>query len=316
MTTDQGIAVVIPTWKGASYLTAHIAALRQQSVIPGTILVIDSSSPDGSAELARALGCQVEVIPQAEFNHGGTRNRGARATTGDVLVFLTQDALPADPDFIAKLVAPIRANNVSACFARQIPYDHATPPERMARARNYPESSQRRTAADIPRLGVRAYFFSNVASAVSRQAFTAVGGFPDDVIMNEDMVLCAKLLHFGQAVAYCADAVVRHSHDYSLAQQFRRYFDIGVFFAEHGHLLPNAATGGEGLRFACTQIVWLLRRGHLLWAIRSPCESACKFIGFRLGKLHRHLPLWLLRRCSMHAFHFTRQRAVTPTSGG
>ena len=139
-----------------------------------------------------------------------------------------------------------------------------------------------------------------------------VGGFPDDVIMNEDMVLAAKLLHGGRAVAYCAEAVVRHSHDYSLRQQFRRYFDIGVFFCEHGGLLPGAATGGEGVRFALTQIGWLLRRGYLLWALRSPAESLAKFVGFHLGRHHRQLPRAVVRSCSMHAFHFdqtARRRA-------
>jgi rhamnosyltransferase len=305
------MTVVIPTWNGARHLPALIAALRSQSLAPEAILVIDSSSSDGSADLAARLGCQVEVIPQAEFNHGGTRNRGVHATSSAILVFLTQDALPADPQFLARLVEPIRSGTAAACFARQIPYDHASPPERMARGRNYPEAGQLRSAADIPRLGVRAYFFSNVASAVSRPDFLAVGGFPDDVIMYEDMVLCSRLLHAGRSVAYCADAVVRHSHDYSLGQQFRRYFDIGVFFASHGHLLPGAATSGEGLRFACHQVAWLMRRGHVLWALRSPLESACKFIGFRLGRLHLRLPAWLVRRCSMHAFHFAQHHAKT-----
>ena len=71
------VAVVIPVWQGARHLPALIAALRRQTVAPDPILVIDSSSSDGSAELARSLGCQVEVIPQSEFNHGGTRDRGA-----------------------------------------------------------------------------------------------------------------------------------------------------------------------------------------------------------------------------------------------
>lgn len=310
------VAVVIPVWQGARHLPALIAALRRQTVAPEPILVIDSSSSDGSAELARSLGCLVEVIPQAEFNHGGTRNRGAQAAGARITVFLTQDALPADERFLEHLVAPIRAGTAAAAYARQVAHPGADPPEVLARAWNYRPEPQLRTAADIARLGVRAYFFSNVASAVDMEAFAAAGRFPDDVIMNEDMVLCARLLHGGRSVAYAADAVVHHSHDYRIAQQFRRYFDIGVFFATHGHLLPGARVGGEGLRFVAHQWWGLVKQGRLGWALRCPFENAAKLLGMRLGRWHRRLPAWLLRRCSMHAFHFARQvPAAAPSHG-
>jgi rhamnosyltransferase len=309
------VAVVIPVWQGARHLPGLIAALRRQTVAPDPILVIDSSSPDGSAELARSLGCQVEVIPQAEFNHGGTRNRGAQAAGARITVFLTQDALPADESFIERLVAPLRAGTAAAAYARQTAHPGADPPEVLARAWNYRTDAQLRTAADIARLGVKAYFFSNVASAVDMAAFTKVGCFPGDVIMNEDMILCARLLHAGRTVAYAADAVVHHSHSYTIAQQFRRYFDIGVFFATHGHLLPGARISGEGVRFVAWQCWRLLAAGRLGWAIRSPVENAAKLLGFRLGRRHRWLPAWLLRRCSMHAFHFART-APAPADHG
>ena len=310
------VAVVIPVWQGSRHLPALIAALRRQTVAPDPILVIDSSSNDGSAELARSLGCQVEVIPQAEFNHGGTRNRGAQVAGARITVFLTQDALPADEHFIERLVAPIRAGTAVAAYARQLPYPDADPPEALARAWNYRPEAQLRTAADVGRLGVKAYFFSNVASAVDMTAFAEVGCFPADVIMNEDMVLCARLLHGGRTVAYAADAVVQHSHNYTIAQQFRRYFDIGVFFATHGHLLPGARTGGEGMRFVAHQMWGLLRAGRLGWALRCPVENAAKLFAMRLGRRHRLLPGWVLRRCSMHAFHFARRAPPAPPSHG
>lgn len=310
------VAVVIPVWHGARHLPGLIAALRRQTVVPDPILVIDSSSSDGSAELARSLGCQVEVIPQSEFNHGGTRNRGAQAAGARITVFLTQDALPADENFIERLMAPIRAGAAAAAYARQIAHPTADPPEILARAWNYRADAQLRTTTDVGRLGVKAYFFSNVASAVDMTAFAEVGRFPDDVIMNEDMVLCARLLHNGRAIAYVADAVVLHSHNYTIAQQFRRYFDIGVFFATHGHLLPDSRISGEGLRFVAYQLWGLVKAGRLGWALRCPFENAAKLLALRLGRLHRLLPGWALRRCSMHAFHFARRAPSAGPSHG
>ncbi len=303
-------AVIIPTWQGAGYLPTLIARLRSQTVAVAAIVVVDSSSPDGSAELARTLGCVVEVIPKAAFSHGGTRNLAASLVEAEILVFLTQDALPENDRFLELLIAPLEGGTAAAGYARQIAYDHAIPPEALARSRNYPAESAVRTAHDVPRLGVRAYFFSNVASAVRREHFAAVGGFPTDVIMNEDMVLCAKLLGAGLTVAYCADAVVRHSHNYSVAQQFRRYFDIGAFFASHGHLLPGSTLRGAGGGFAYAQLTGLLAGGHPLWAARSLVEILAKFTAYQLGKCNRFLPLALKRRLSMHAFHWS------PTPGG
>jgi len=299
------IAVIIPTWQGAGYLPALVAKLRRQTLPAGTILVIDSSSTDGSAQSARTLGCQVEVIAKADFSHGGTRNRAVQLVDGELLVFLTQDALPADEHFLERLTAPLRDGTAAASYARQLPYDDAFPPERLARTWNYPAVSHMRCAADSTGKGVKAFFFSNVASAVRRDRYLAIGGFPEDVIMNEDMVLCARLLAAGEHIAYCADAVVLHSHNYSISQQFRRYFDIGAFFASHGHQLPGSDVGAEGARFALNQLLELLRLGRPVWAVRSVIENGAKFLAFQLGRRNRLLPRALKRRLSMHAFHWT-----------
>lgn len=294
------VAVIIPVWNGAAYLRRLLPTLANQMPKPDHVIVVDSSSRDDSAAYARSQGCIVEVIPQQEFNHGGTRNRAAALAPAvcDVLVFMTQDALPQSPDFLARLVAPLRGGTVAGAYARQIPYEEASALEAFARNWNYPGHAARRTADAIPQLGMRAFFFSNVASAVTRAAFDAVGGFPNDVIMNEDMVLCARLLRAGHAVAYCADAVVRHSHDYTIAQQFRRYFDIGVFTAQSSEV--DGRLGGAGVRFALGQVAWCWQRGAKRSIPRSLVESAVKYLGMQLGKRHRLLPRRLRRRCSMH----------------
>jgi rhamnosyltransferase len=303
-------AVIIPTLQGKRYLPNLIALLRRQTRVPDTILIIDSASDDGSAELARSLACECVVIPRSEFNHGGTRNRAAQLVDAEILVFMTQDAVPADERFLESLTAPLINGAASASYARQLPFDDATPPERIARDWNYPPESRLRSVADIASLGVKAFFFSNVASAIRRDRYMAIGGFPTDVIMNEDMILCAALLAAGDRVMYCSDAMVRHSHNYSLIQQFRRYFDIGSFFESHSHLLPGGEPGGEGARFACAQLTRLVHGGHPLWALRSIFENAAKLIAFHLGKHNRLLPRAVRARFSMHSYHW---QAGTPS---
>ncbi len=299
------VGIVIPTLQAGRYLEKLLPALRSQSLPPCAIVVIDSSSIDDTVAQARTSGAIVEVIARSDFDHGATRNRGA-ALAGDVefLVFMAQDALPVNDGFLARLVRPLEEGIAAAAFARQVPYAHARPSEIFARTCNYPGTSQRRTARDIPRLGVRALFFSDVASAVTRRAFDAAGRFPERTIMNEDMILCSRLLAQGEAVVYQAEAQVYHSHDYTLAQQFRRAFDIGVFFRDQAAELAGVRAGGEGMRFAVRQFGWLLRRGHVFWAMRSLLENAARFLAFELGRRHHRLPLALKRRLGMHPRHW------------
>ncbi|HYE06656.1 MAG TPA: glycosyltransferase [Planctomycetota bacterium] len=295
-------AILIPTLGAARHLPALTAALARQRLRPRQVIVIDSSSSDATVALARAAGWDVTVIPRSEFNHGGTRNRAARRCLAgiDVLVFMTQDALPVDDDFLGNLVRPIVAGEAQAAFARQIPYPDAQLPEVFARGLNYPAAPSRRTRADIDRLGIRAFFFSNVASAIDRATFDRLGGFPDDVVMNEDMLFCAKLLRDGGTVAYAAEAVVRHSHNYSIGQQFRRYFDIGAFLAASGPLLAGARSGGQGAAYVARLLAWLVRRGAIDEVPRAVVESAAKWLAFQLGRRGDRLSRGLKRRLSLH----------------
>jgi rhamnosyltransferase len=311
MTTPPptSISVIIPTYNARPWLDEQLALLRAQHLSPAEIIIIDSDSPDGTAARARELDATVISISRAAFNHGGTRNRAAAAATGDILVFMTQDALPADADYLAALTAPLRTGTCAAAYARQQAPHTASPLEQFARRYNYPPTPHTKTRADLPRMGVKTYFFSDAASAVRRDAFDAVGGFPDWVIANEDMVLCAKLLAAEQCVAYAAEAVVWHAHNYSLWKLFQRYFDIGVFMQQAAEVLPGARSGGEGVRFAVAQLRFLVQARRWGWVPRSLLESPLKFGAFHLGKRSRWLPRAVRRLLSGQKAFWQRHQA-------
>ena len=233
---DPGISVIVPTWQAGQQLPQLLFRLQNQSTPPTETIVVDSSSTDGTRDLAAERGCGVEVIPKADFSHGGTPNLCAELAQGHVLVFMTQDALPVDRSFLGELARPIPQGCEAAACARQVPRSDAPPPESHIRA-----------ISDVPRMGFKAFFFSNVASAVSREALCAVGGFPERVIMDEDVLLCARPLCAGYRAAPQAEAAVYHSHHYTLSQQFKRYFDIGTFISQAGEALEGAKTGEEGV---------------------------------------------------------------------
>ncbi|WP_293914057.1 glycosyltransferase [Deinococcus sp.] len=251
------------------------------------------------------------IIERSDFDHGGTRNLGARLARdqgADILVFMTQDAIPANDGWLDELTAPILSGEAVATFARQLPRPGASPLEQFSRYFNYPAASRTRTQADIEQMGVKAFFFSNVCSAVRADVFWEVGGFPEHVIMNEDMTLAAKLLRAGHAIKYVAESEVIHSHDYSLAQQFRRNFDVGAFFADAGTLLEGASVGGEGLRFVKEQLRYVTRHGRVDLVPLVILEAATKFTAFQLGKRHHLIPKALKKKLSMHSYHWDQPR--------
>jgi len=294
------ISVILPTLNASSSLVRLNSALLSQSVLVDEIVVVDSESTDGTSQLAHDLGCAVLPIVRSDFNHGGTRNLASIHAQGDILVFMTQDALPVDSFFLQHLLDPIISGKAVASFARQVAYPNASAGEKFARDFNYPPLSQIRTRTSIESMGLGAYFFSNVSSAIRKDVFMDVGMFAGDVIMNEDMLMCAKLLYAGHAVAYAADAQVYHSHDYSLLQTFRRYFDIGVFFVRHFNL-SNLAANGRGAAYTRELLAHMVKQGDMPAFFLAVGETCAKFAGFNLGKLERFIPVVVKKHLSMHA---------------
>lgn len=301
------ISLIIPTLNAGEGLGALLDALGRQTVPPEEIIIVDSSSTDDTLGVAEEAGARTVLIPRESFDHGGTRNLAASRTRGDVLMFMTQDAMPADERLIENLTRPLADNSVAASYARQIPRPDASPVETITRSFNYPAESSVRDVEDAARMGIRAFFMSNVCSCVRAGAFRVAGGFPENIIMNEDTVLAAKLMRKGYRIAYAADARVIHSHDYSLVGQLKRYFDIGVSHKDFEGFLRDARAMPEGLRLVRETVRFLAKRRQPRWIAHALLEAAFKYAGFRLGLNYRRLPPALLPALSMHRAHFARR---------
>ncbi len=296
------ISVIIPTLQAAKLLPPLLKILNDQTLKPREIIIVDSSSSDETVAIARESGCQIIVIERKDFRHGRARNLGANISTGQALLFLTQDALPANESFIESLAQPLSHKLTVAANARQVAYPSATPIEQIARRFNYPEYSSVRSASDLATLGVKTYFFSNSASIVNREVFLQVGGFSDEVIVNEDMYFCALLINNGFSVAYQAEAVVYHSHNYTLSQLFKRYFDIGVFFYQAKTLLQNIQPNREGIRYIRQTVHELELMGAYSWIPRVFAESLIKYSAFQLGLRYRLFPRVVNSRLSGQSY--------------
>lgn len=294
------IALVIPTRNGEADLVRLLESVSMQTR-SCDILVVDSSSTDRTVKLASTYGAVVSVIPVSEFNHGGTRQKMVIMNPNyDVYVFLTQDAYLADQYALEHLLAPFSDGLVGAVCGRQLAHKDANPLAEHARRFNYPAESKVNSMEDAPTLDIKTPFISNSFAAYRRVALFEVGGFPSNVILSEDMYVAARMLLAGWKVAYAGNARCHHSHNYTLAQEFRRYFDIGVFHAREPWIRASfGGAGGEGLRYVKSEFRFLGLRRCYLWP-SSIIRNGLKLVGYKLGRHEANMPRWLKRYLSMH----------------
>lgn len=203
------VTVVIPTLNGADTLPEVLAAIAVQQVdAPVEVLVIDSSSTDSTESIARSFPfVRFERIAQAEFGHGRTRQRGAELASGEVIVFLTQDATPIGTDWLSALVAPLADPTVAGAFAKQIPRSGCVPVIKYEIERVF---------ANPP-----AGFYSDTCSATKRALL--LGPLPlRDVNFSEDFAFATDALAAGMQIVYAEDAEVLHSNDIELGEYAAR----------------------------------------------------------------------------------------------
>lgn len=303
------IACVIPTYNGQRDLSRLLDSLQLQSV-EFDVLVVDSSSTDGSLDLAMNRVGKVHVIPSSQFNHGGTRQLIIDLHPEyDIFVFMTQDTYLDDTAAIANLIAYFADPKVAAVCGRQLPHIDATALAQHARAFNYPPNVVVKSIDDTSKLGIKTAFMSNSFAAYRATALSAVGGFPVHVIFAEDMFVAARMLLGGWKVVYAGNAECRHSHNYAMLEEFRRYFDMGVFHAREPWIREAfGGAGGEGLRYVKSELKFLGLSRLYLWPA-AVLRNSVKLLGYKLGHLEDRLPIGLKRRLSMYKRYWDGQFA-------
>lgn len=301
------ISVIIPTLNGGERFVRLLEALTVQTVAPQEILVIDSGSTDDTLAAAKKYGAMVHSIRQEEFDHGGTRSMAAGLTAGEFLVFMTQDAVPADKDALRALLAPLKESRVAAVYGRQLPFSGASVFARHLRQFNYPENSSLKCWEHRKTYGFKTAFISNSFAAYRRSLLQEIGFFQDGLLFGEDALAGAALIRRGYCIAYAADARVLHSHNYSVFQEFRRYFDIGVFHADHKHILADfGKPTGEGQRYVLSEIRQLIEDKNFFYLPESILRNSMKLLAYNLGKKYSILPRRLAVLCSLNRGWWTK----------
>ncbi len=280
------ISVVIPVKDAGPDLQRCLRAIGDQRVDEDVeVVVVDSGSSDGSVEEARSFGARVHEIPPSEFNHGGTRNLGVSLARGDTIVFTSQDAHAEGPEWLARLTAPLGDPRVAGAYGRQVAHEDASPSEHFFLDFLYGDRPRVQRRGPDGRVGPDATLFSNVNSAIRRDVFERFP-FVEDIIMSEDQEWSARVVADGYLLHYVPDAVVRHSHPYTLRQAFRRFYESGLS-ARRSYLVDSsvAELARLHLGYPFREIAWLVRTRQLRWIPRAVAYQAVKAAGLVLGVL-------------------------------
>lgn len=295
------VQIIIPVYHPDDKLMQLLESLHSQKDAFYGVCILDSGSDKQYMTYENKLPhFYVQEVNPNTFDHGGTRRLAAEQNyDADILIYMTQDAVPADEHAIANLIHAFENSHVGCAYGRQLPDKNASLMSEHARLFNYGKESYVRGQEDVIDYGMKTVFMSDSFAAYRTSALKQVGSFPKHANVSEDMYVAAKMVKAGWQVAYRADAKVYHSHNYTIWREFCRYFDIGVFHGREAWIRREFGKAeGEGKRFVVSEIKYLCGYNPLL-LIPMTLRNGMKFIGYRLGIWEKYIPLWIKKKISM-----------------
>ncbi len=300
------IDVCIPTYKPDKNFLVLLDRLAVQTEPIHKVILFNTEEKYfenlviGTDFYDRYKNVEVHHISVHEFDHGHTRNELRKHSEADILIYMTQDAIPANDRLVEKLVEPLQDNVADISYARQLASEDAGAAEQFTRSFNYPPVSRIKSLVDLEQMGIKTFFCSNACAAYKREVFEQYGGFVNHTIFNEDMIFASGVVRGGGKIAYTADAQVIHSHNYTNMQQFRRNFDLAVSQARHPEVFEGISSESEGIRYVRAAYTYF-KEHHCRKEI-IPFIIACgyRYMGYRKGMNYRKLSEKTIMRCTMN----------------
>ena len=307
---NYSVDVFIPTYHSDEKLERLLTMLYRQTIKPNRVIILHTIEKEGQEQPLPAIpdsDISVIPIPKEAFDHGGTRKYGATLSNADILLFMTQDAIPADEYLIENLLKPYKDPRVSAAYARQIANDSSDIIEEFTRNFNYPKKSYVKSKADLPKMGIKTYFCSNVCASYRNDIYKKLGGFVKKTIFNEDMIMAAGMIEAGYRIAYSPEAKVIHSHRYSYLQQFTRNFDLGVSHNQYPDVFRKIKSESEGIKLVKRTLQFLIKKKEYLLIPDLILTSGFKYLGYQMGLHYDILPESFVLRCSMNKSYWSKE---------
>ncbi|GAA0501711.1 glycosyltransferase family 2 protein [Deinococcus depolymerans] len=294
--------VIIPVYNPDRNIKFLIESLFKQTEKLKIFIIDSGNDHKWRDEITASENLKIVSIPSGSFNHGRTRNLAVELSQErSIIIFMTQDTMPVAADSLEKLIKPIKKGECDATYGRQIADLKVSFDDYIDRNINYPQYDIIKDKNTQSVLGIKTYFFSNAFSAVSRKSFEAAGGFPDNTIMNEDMLLSFRIIQNGGRILYVSEAEVHHTHAFGLDKLFKRYFDHGVFFTNESQTFKGLKKGSQGIRVVIMQIKFAKKIKKIKLIPGILLRSAVKLMAFHIGRNHRLISVGLKKKLSLHS---------------
>lgn len=300
----MSVDVIIPTYRPQKDILKLISRLMAQTIVPNRIILMNTDEKlfdvfNQQYKLVEKYPTvEVYHVDKKEFDHGKTRHEGILKSNSDFCLMMTQDALPLNKYLIEKLIKAFNIENVVVAYGRQLAKKNSDQIEKFLRNYNYSTKSIVKSKEDLPQMGIKTYFSSNVCAMYKREYYHQIEGFSYPTIFNEDLFFGAKAIQAGYKISYVATAEVIHSHQYTCWQQFQRNFDNGVSQAQYKHLLKEISSESEGINFVKQGAKYLYNHNQIWLLPYFIIQTGFKFIGFKFGKYYHILPKKLILICT------------------
>lgn len=277
------VDIICPLYEAENYiLNLNDSLLKQENVNINKIQYVLTKSKDNSEKILKENKLNYILIDKKDFSHSLTREKEAMKSKSDIIVFISQDIVIENTDYLYNLVNPIINGEADACYSRQLTkFDNI---EKYTRESNYPDKSIIKTKDDIEKLGLKTFFFSDASSAVNTKVFKKLNGYDGkNLPINEDMYFAYKLIMNGYKIKYCADSVCYHSHNFKLKELYNRYKLTGKFFKENSYI-DNFGTNKSGGGLAKYILKRAIKDKNIKVLIRFVPDMAARYIGMKAGK--------------------------------
>lgn len=285
------ISIICPIYNGEKYIKNLNMSLLEQKIDNAEVDIkyLLTESNDNSEKILKEISAYYEVVKREDFSHSYTREQAIYKAKGDIIVLITQDIIIKSNKWLNNLVKDIIKGDCEAAFSRQIAKDKSI--EKYTRMNNYPNESRIASRDNLNELGIKAYFYSDAASAIRKDIFIKLKGYDSKKLLtNEDMYIAYKLINNGYRIKYCADSEVIHSHDYSLKSLFKRYFDQGVFLKQHEEIY-NSGASSSAISLLKFVIVNALKDKNIKVLFSIIPNFAARFLGNKLGQKYKKLSM-------------------------
>jgi rhamnosyltransferase len=309
------ISIIIPTKNGEKYIGECLTRVyKQEPSHDFEVIAIDSGSRDKTLEIISRFPVRLEKINPEEFGHGKTRNLGARISQGKYLVYLTQDAIPANEKWLEYLVKSMELDEkIAGAYSRNLPKQGCYPSEARYISKGWGRRKEIKGIEDYKKNRKKAVFFSNSSSCIRKEVWEKFP-FNEELIQTEDQDWSKRVLEAGYRIAYEPRSMVYHSHNHPPGELLRKYFDAGwahrQIFGDHNNvylpLIPFFA-------IAVTLLDMNFMRGKyplpsiIRWLPIGIGRHIVEATGFWLGLHSKYLPKGLVKRLTYSGVPRTNQ---------